>query len=526
MVACPTCGEVNPAHARFCLACGKPLTTAREMRKTVTVVFCDLIDSTPLGQQLDAETYRRVLSRYFIEVSRVLERHGGTVEKFIGDAVMAVFGIPTVHEDDALRAVRAASELREALSALNVELKAQYGIELGVRTGIDTGEVVAGDPTEGQSFATGEVVVVAQRLETSASSGEIRIGAATYRLVRDAVLVEPLEPLDLKGEGTTRAWRLLGVVSGAPAFAPTRLAAGRPRPRADVARSGLSTSCRRGRLPPVHRSRDRRDRQVPARERARRRAGRRGTSAHWPLRALRRRHHLLAADRARSRRRRDPGPRLCRRGLRQAGPPRSRRPRARPDRRAARGGDWDRRGHHVERGNLLGVRRLLESMARDGPLVVVFDDVQWASSSFLDLVDHVVDMTRDAPILLVCLARPDLLYERPSWGGGKLNATSIQLEPLRGADVEQLIDHLLGEGDDVGDDVRRSLQEAGEGNPLFVEEMLAMLVDQGRLQRDGRRWTSAGGLGTVEAPPPSTRCWLPESTGWEQTSATSSNGRP
>ena len=473
------------------------------MRKTVTVVFCDLIDSTPLGQQLDAETFRRVLSRYFIEVSQVLERHGGTVEKFIGDAVMAVFGIPTVHEDDALRAVRAASELREALSALNVELKAQYGIELGVRTGIDTGEVVAGDPTEGQSFATGEVVAVAQRLETSASSGEIRMGAATYRLVRDAVLVEPLEPLDLKGrKGPTRAWRLLGVVSGAPAFAR----------RLDSPLVG-------------------RDRELMLLDQAFRRAVAEGachlftvlgTAGIGKSRLV---NELVAelGDEARvligrcvpygegitflplTELVRDAGGIVGRDSADEACAKLAHLVRDDPERDliverlAAATGIGE--GTTSSEETSWAVRRLLESMARDGPLVVIFDDVQWAASSFLDLVDHVVDMTRDAPILLVCLARPDLLYERPSWGGGKLNATSIQLEPLRGADVEQLIDHLLGEGDDVGDDVRRSLQEAGEGNPLFVEEMLAMLVDQGRLQRDGRRWTSAGGLGTVEAPP-------------------------
>ena len=239
MAACPRCGEANPDHARFCLACGAPLeepAAPREMRKTVTVVFSDVIDSTPLGEALDAETYRRMLSRYFIEVSRVLEHHGGTVEKFIGDAVMAVFGIPVVHEDDALRAVRAVTELREALHALNEELRAEFGMELRVRTGINTGEVVAGDPAEGQAFATGSAVATAQRLEAAASPGEILIGDSTFRLVREAVLVEPLEPLELKGKAQpVRAWRLLGVLSGAPAYrAATRLADGRPRTRSSI----------------------------------------------------------------------------------------------------------------------------------------------------------------------------------------------------------------------------------------------------------------------------------------------------
>ena len=174
------------------------------MRKTVTIVFTDVIDSTPLGERLDAETYRHVISRYFIEVSRVLEHHGGTVEKFIGDAVMAAFGIPILHEDDALRAVRAAAELREALGQLNVELRAQYGFELGMRTGINTGEVVAGDPTEGHAFATGEAVALAQRLEAAAGPGEILLGEKTYRLARDAILVEELDPLELKGRSKTR----------------------------------------------------------------------------------------------------------------------------------------------------------------------------------------------------------------------------------------------------------------------------------------------------------------------------------
>ena len=277
MAACPRCGEANPDHARFCLACGAPLEEAaapREMRKTVTVVFSDVIDSTPLGEALDAESYRRMLSRYFIEVSRVLEHHGGTVEKFIGDAVMAVFGIPVVHEDDALRAVRAVTELREALHALNEELRAEFGMELRVRTGINTGEVVAGDPAEGQAFATGSAVATAQRLEAAASPGEILIGDSTFRLVREAVLVEPLEPLELKGKAQpVRAWRLLGVLSGAPAFA-RRLDSpmvGRDRELGRL-RTAFEEAVQSARVPRDQRHRHGRDRQVAAREGAARRA--------------------------------------------------------------------------------------------------------------------------------------------------------------------------------------------------------------------------------------------------------------
>src|ERR671915_1900814 len=162
------------------------------VRKTVTLVFCDVADSTPLGEQLDPEALRGVWSRYHESARAVLERHGGTIEKFIGDAVMAAFGIPVVHEDDALRAVRAAVELREELTALNDQLERAYGVRIGVRTGINTGEVIVGDPSQGQAFATGDAVNVAQRLEATAEAGEILLGDATMRLVRDAVRAELL----------------------------------------------------------------------------------------------------------------------------------------------------------------------------------------------------------------------------------------------------------------------------------------------------------------------------------------------
>src|SRR5918992_3110668 len=165
-------------------------------RKTVTVVFCDLANSTPLAEALDPEVLRDVMERYFAAVSRALRRHGGTVEKFIGDAVMAVFGIPAAHDDDALRAVRAAVDMRTELGVLNGELEETYGVRLALRTGVNTGEVVAGHPTaRKETFATGAAVGMTQRLEAAARSGEILLGDSTYRLVSNAVLVEPVDPL-------------------------------------------------------------------------------------------------------------------------------------------------------------------------------------------------------------------------------------------------------------------------------------------------------------------------------------------
>ena len=215
MQLCPNCGEENPAKFRLCGFCGSPLAPAlpaQEVRKTVTIVFSDLKGSTAMAEKLDSEAVREVLSRYFDEMREALERHGGTVEKYIGDAIMAVFGLPRVHEDDALRAVHAAAEMRERLATLNEELERRWGVTIGNRTGVHTGEVVAGDPTTGQRLVTGDTVNTAARLEQAAPECEVLLGETTYRLVRHAVEVEPVEPLELKGKAErVPAYRLLSV---------------------------------------------------------------------------------------------------------------------------------------------------------------------------------------------------------------------------------------------------------------------------------------------------------------------------
>src|SRR5439155_7649713 len=180
MPACATCGHELPSGARFCPNCGSPVATVptpRETRKTVTVLFADVTGSTALGERLDPESLRALMSRYFSEIKGIIERHGGTVEKFIGDAVMAVFGIPVVHEDDALRGVRAAAEIRDRLAELNAELTASRGLAIRFRTGVNTGEVVAGDPATGQTLVTGDTVNTAARLEQGAPPGEILLGS-------------------------------------------------------------------------------------------------------------------------------------------------------------------------------------------------------------------------------------------------------------------------------------------------------------------------------------------------------------
>src|SRR5687768_7406782 len=221
MVKCPTCDEENPERARFCLNCGNALSGERastsEVRKTVSILFADVVGSTSLGEQTDPESTRRMLSRYFDAMRRIVERHGGRVEKFIGDAAMAVFGIPTLHEDDALRAVRAAHEIRGAVETLNQELAGASWHPISLRTGVNTGEVVAGEATQGHTLVTGDAVNVAARLEQAAAPGEIILGGPTYRLVRDAVEAEPVPPLELKGKAeAVEAYRLIGMAEREP----------------------------------------------------------------------------------------------------------------------------------------------------------------------------------------------------------------------------------------------------------------------------------------------------------------------
>jgi class 3 adenylate cyclase len=202
VTTCPSCGKELPGEFPFCPFCTAPLAAlapSREQRKTVTVLFCDVTGSTALGESTDPEALRAVLARYFGRMKGIVEAHGGTVEKFIGDAVMAVFGVPQVHEDDALRACRAAVEMREALPELGVQ----------ARIGVNTGEVVTG--TE-ERLATGDAVNVAARLEQASAAGEVLIGTATHGLVREAVDVEEVERLELKGKAEpVHAWRLITV---------------------------------------------------------------------------------------------------------------------------------------------------------------------------------------------------------------------------------------------------------------------------------------------------------------------------
>ena len=433
------------------------------IRKTVTLVFCDVADSTPLGEKLDPEALRGVWSRYHETAREVFERHGGTIEKFVGDAVLAVFGIPVVHEDDALRGVRAAVELRGELATLNDELERTYGIRIGVRTGIHTGEVIAGDPSAGHAFATGDAVVVAQRLETMAEPGEILAGDATIRLVRDAVTAESAGPLELKGKAEpVQAWRVVDVepeVDGVARRLDTPLVGRRAELDvllAELERATADRCCRVVTIvgePGVGKSRLAAELVATAGEDALALEGRclpyGNGITYWPLRELVNGLDLdavLGDDAARER------------ILEAVG---RAEPRSRTDEIYA------------------AVRRLLERLAQDRPVLLVLDDVQWAEPAFLDLVDYLAGWSRDAPILVCCLARPDLAEVRPAWAGA-----SVRLAPLARGESQALLENLAGPLDP---ETAQAVARATGGNPLFLEEMLRMLVEDGVLvERDGR----------------------------------------
>ncbi|HEY7478573.1 MAG TPA: adenylate/guanylate cyclase domain-containing protein [Actinomycetota bacterium] len=503
-IVCPACGKENPADARFCNACGRDLaevaTAVPDTRRMVSVVFCDLTGSTALGDRTDPEPLRRIMGRYYDVMRGAVEAHGGTVEKFIGDAVMAVFGIPRIHEDDAVRAVRAAAGMREALVGLNHELEGA-GVTLQTRIGVNTGEVVAGDPASSDSLITGDAVNVAARLEQAAGPGEILIGAETYRLVRDAVTVEPLEPLSLKGKPDgVIAFRLRRVDPMATGHA-RRLDSpmvGRARPLGMLRSTFTATVDDRGCslftvLGPAGIGKTRLVREFldglgSGATVLRGRCLSYGEGiTYWAVGEM----VSAAAGLGES-----DAPEDAQRKIVGA---------------LARAPDAERIGAQLAA--LLGlteatgeveaawaVRRLLETLAMERPVVAYVDDLHWAEPGLLDALEHVADLARDVPILLLCTSRPELLEARPGWGGGKLRAATVHLEPLDDAESDELIGNLLSHPA-LTDEIRRRIRETARGNPLFVEEMLAMLVDEGAIAEVDGAWVATTDLAAIDVPP-------------------------
>jgi class 3 adenylate cyclase/tetratricopeptide (TPR) repeat protein len=501
MIRCSGCGEENPPKFKLCGYCGTPLAAAatlpvRELRKTVTIVFSDLKGSTAIGERLDAEALHEVKARYFDAMAAEIARHGGKVEKYIGYAIMAVFGLPRTHEDDALRAVRAAFGMQQTLARVNVDLQARYGVALAQRIGVNTGEVVANDdPSADQKLATGDAVNVAARLEQAAPEKQVYIGEVTYRLVRDAVEVEAVEPLELKGKSQrVAAYRVVNVpgLDGNLRRVDTPIV-GRDAELQQITavyHEVVTQSAVRmvtvigdagvGKSRLVHEVVSRitagatvlRGRCLPYGD----------GITFWPLRVM-----LTAADI-----RDDDKPEeahaklLSYLGDRDV-----------VDRVAAATG--------LSAGNFplheiyWGARKALEILAERGPVVALVDDIHWAETAFLELLEHVLSTSSGAPILLVATSRHDLLEERPQWGE-QTGASRIVLRPLNDAAAAQVVANLLGTTG-LPPDVLARIVDTAEGNPLYVEQLLSMLIDRGALLEVDGRWVRGPSGVDIDVPP-------------------------
>jgi class 3 adenylate cyclase len=405
-----------------------------EGRKTVTVLFCDLVAYTELAGRLDPEVLRHLMLVFFERASAAIEAHGGTVEKFVGDEVMAVFGVPVVHEDDALRAVRAAVAVHECVA----ELDRESDVHLEVRIGINTGEVVTGDPSAGHGFVSGDAVAVGKRLEQAAAPGEIVLGEPTHRLVAHAVRATQLDPLTLKGKDEeATAFRLESVDPAATAI---------PR-RDDTPHVGQQHE--------LERLRSAYGEAASAGARLVTVVGDSGIGksrlAQELLRSLDGEASVVVAS--------------C--------PPYGEGTTFSPIREAFQHAGRD---ESVLEGSSYEVfaatRSLFEELARERPLVAVFDDIHWAEETLLDLIEHLSVRLGGAHVLLLCLARPELAERRPQWVSRP--ETTLRLEALSDLDARGLLDAL-----DAPAAVRERIAELAEGNPLFLEQLAAFAGEEG-----------------------------------------------
>ncbi len=495
MLVCSRCGRENPDDARFCNACGAPLgaaTRAREERKVVTAVFVDLVGSTARAERLDPEDVRSLLRRYHETLRRELERYGGTVEKFIGDAVVAVYGAPTAHEDDPERAVRAALAARDSIAALN---ERDDALDLHVRVGVATGEaLVALDAhaAAGESMVAGDVMNTAARIQAAAPVDGILVGSATHRATERVVVYREHEPVAAKGKAEpVEVWEAveaLGRISGPGDDAASPLV-GREHERGLLLGAFARVRVERSPqlvtlvgVPGIGKSRlvvELREAAADVEEIITWRYGRclpygEGVT-FWAL------GEIVKAQA----------------GIREndAAPVAS----EKLERAVADVvDDGNRRWVEASLRPLVGLvpddvaladrrtelqagwRVFLESLAEQRPLIAVIDDLQWADDGLLDFVDGLVDLVDGVPLLVVCCARPELLERRADWGGGKRNALTVSLGPLGEADAGRLVESLLGR-DPADAALRASVVELAAGNPLYAEELVRMQTSGGDL---------------------------------------------
>jgi class 3 adenylate cyclase/tetratricopeptide (TPR) repeat protein len=495
VIACSQCGRENPDDARFCNGCGASLVAdapPREERKIVTAVFVDLVGSTARAEQLDPEDVRGLLRRYHETLRRELERYGGTVEKFIGDAVVAVYGAPTAHEDDAERAVRAALAVREAIGSLNDR---DDRLDLHVRIGVATGPALVSldaNSGAGESMVAGDVMNTAARIQSAAPVDGILVGAATYRATERIIVYRSHDAVAAKGKADpVEVWEAveaLGRVGGLGDHQPSPLV-GREHERALLlgafARIRVERSTQLVTLvgvPGIGKSRlvaELGQAVLDDEEIITWRYGRclpyGDGVTFWALGEIVKAQTGIhenddAADGAAKLA--DAVDDLV---------PEAERTLVMSSLEPLVGlvpEDVALRDRRTEL--FAGWRIFLESLAERRPLVLVIDDLQWADDGLLDFVDGFVDLVEGVPLLVVACARPELLERRPNWGGGKRNSLTVSLGPLSSEETQRLVESLLGR-DPADEELREAVVERAAGNPLYAEEFVRMQTAGGEV---------------------------------------------
>jgi len=524
---CPACGFEQPAGATFCSNCGIALrddarrageaSEDRQERRVVTVLFADLAGSTALGERLDPEDVRELQGELFELINAEVERFGGTTEKFAGDAVLAVFGIPQAHEDDPERAVRAALAVRESFVSFTDRVQGRHGADVGLRIGVNTGEVVAGREAaaRGELMVSGDAVNVAARLQQHAEPGEVLVGQRTQAATSRTVTYREHEALEAKGKSApVAAWVAVAAI-GEQEPAPRGIAGlsaplvGRNDELAIL--SAVAARVERERAPQlvtlfgpagVGKSRLLGElvERLPDARLVKGRCLPYGEGiTFWPLAEAAKAHAGILdtdpAEVALSKLRaaidsvvpEDQAERVLEAATWTIGF-------ALPGVSAA-GGD----PHEVGRRLQDGWTRYVAALGREQLTVLAVEDVHWASGALLDLLEQLAENLADTRVLLLCTARIELLEMRPNWGAGQQNATALSLAPLSPADAAHLMSSLLGEVQ-VPENVRERVLASAEGNPFYLEEMLNMLIEEGGLERQNGGWVSTNRLAEVSIP--------------------------
>lgn len=520
---CPQCGAAVPDAARFCPSCGSPVQSEAppEERKLVTVLFVDLVDSTAMGERLDPDRLRSILQSYFTLVSSSVQAWGGTVEKYIGDAVVAVFGVPRVREDDPARALSAAAEVMSRFKDLAADAAQARGLTLAIRIGVNTGEVIA--PSEvrpDRPVVTGDPVNVAARLQSAAEPGGVLVGARTFSATRSLFTFGEAVELDLKGKSQPiTAHRLLGRVEGAVEAGPSRNLQARVvgRDRELAALGGLLDDAIETETPhlailygPAGIGKSRLAREavtIAAAERPdlvvlRGRCPAVGSAVtYWPLAEIVRSAAGISLD--------DSRPEAARKLHQRAGDLLARGGASAPDAEAVIFALATTAGIELDDNPLDRVRpiavvtelarrwpQFLSAIAAQEPVVVLIEDLHWASEQVVDMVER-LQARCVGPILLLATARPEFAETQPSFAAGR--AESLALRPLKRSESERLLDGLLP-GHDLLPGILEQIVATAEGNPLFVEEIVSRLIEAGSVERDDRGWRSAGAGGTITIP--------------------------